>query len=149
MRAHATAVRVPVLLTGIHLLRTGEFEPNLVRLNQTFRLPHFPDLIDRKVRGEERCISEDGDFGFHEREFDRLLAELEAVASNSTLPKGPTAGRHCTTCSFDCACEVRPDSASTRIVRRSSPLLGSECTAELRFSALKSLTGGERAQEQR
>ena len=34
-----------VLLTGIHLMRTGEVEANLLRLNETFRLPYVDDLI--------------------------------------------------------------------------------------------------------
>src|SRR5919202_4085310 len=38
-----------VLLTGIHLMRTGEVEANLVRLNDHFRLTYLPDLIARKL----------------------------------------------------------------------------------------------------
>src|SRR5262249_30460065 len=38
-----------VLLTGIHLMRTGRIEANLVRLNAEFRLPWVVDLIDRKL----------------------------------------------------------------------------------------------------
>ena len=40
-----------VLLTGIHLMRTGEVEANLVRLNEEARLPHVDDLIARKLAG--------------------------------------------------------------------------------------------------
>src|ERR1700722_18763882 len=42
-----------VLLTGIHLMRTGEVEANLVRLNESARLPHVGDLIARKLAGPE------------------------------------------------------------------------------------------------
>jgi predicted nucleotidyltransferase len=42
-----------VLLTGIHLMRTGEVEANLVRLNESARLPHVADLIGRKLAGPE------------------------------------------------------------------------------------------------
>src|SRR3954453_1322956 len=38
-----------VLLTGIHLMRSGEIEANLVKLNETFKLPHVPDLVARKL----------------------------------------------------------------------------------------------------
>src|SRR5947199_4587525 len=38
-----------VLLTGIHLMRTGAVEANLPRLNEAFQLPHVPDLIARKL----------------------------------------------------------------------------------------------------
>jgi hypothetical protein len=33
----------------VHLLRTGEVQANLVRLNEIFHLPQLPDLIARKV----------------------------------------------------------------------------------------------------
>lgn len=38
-----------VLLTGIHLMRTGEVEANLVTLNEEFRLPYIADLVARKL----------------------------------------------------------------------------------------------------
>ena len=38
-----------VLLTGIHLMRTGEIEANLVTLNEDFRLPYIGDLVARKA----------------------------------------------------------------------------------------------------
>src|SRR6185436_6782122 len=40
-----------VLLTGIHLMRTGVIEANLVTLNQEFKLPYIPELIARKLAG--------------------------------------------------------------------------------------------------
>src|SRR5215203_777412 len=43
-----------VLLTGIHLMRTGEVEANLVRLNETAKLPYVPELIARKLAGPEQ-----------------------------------------------------------------------------------------------
>src|SRR5215472_7763398 len=43
-----------VLLTGIHLMQTGVVEANLVRLNETTRLPHLDDLVQRKVAGAEK-----------------------------------------------------------------------------------------------
>src|SRR5262245_16166203 len=41
-----------VLLTGIHLMRTGIIEANLVALNQEFRLSYIAELIERKTKGE-------------------------------------------------------------------------------------------------
>src|SRR5258706_2911364 len=43
-----------VLLTGIHLTRTGEVEANLVTLNERFRLPFIADLVARKLAGPEK-----------------------------------------------------------------------------------------------
>src|SRR5207249_6836589 len=57
-----------VLLTGIHLMHTGEVEANLVHLNEHFNLPFLPDLIARKLAGPEHSVLEDADIAFHERE---------------------------------------------------------------------------------
>lgn len=82
-----------VLLTGIHLMRTGEVEANLVTLNENeFHLRHIDDLVARKRAGVEQSTLADDDVGFHESEFARLLAALEAAAERSPLPELP-AGR--------------------------------------------------------
>ena len=80
-----------VLLTGIHLMRTGEVEANLVRLNEEARLAHVDDLIARKLAGPEQSALDDADVEFHRREYERLRAELEAAHQASTLPEGPSA----------------------------------------------------------
>jgi predicted nucleotidyltransferase len=80
-----------VLLTGIHLLRTGEVEANLAHLNADFRLPYVADLIARKTAGTEHSTLPDADLAFHEREYQRLRAELQAAAETSALPEQPTA----------------------------------------------------------
>src|SRR5690606_24159274 len=64
-----------VLLTGIHLLRTGEVEANLVHLNEEAGLPHVTDLIARKLAGPEQSALDDADVAFHHREYERLRAE--------------------------------------------------------------------------
>ena len=79
-----------VLLTGIHLMRTGEVEANLVHLNGDARLAHVDDLIARKLSGPERSALDDGDLAFHEREYHRLRAELDAAHQASALPEAPT-----------------------------------------------------------
>ena len=82
-----------VLLTGIHLMNTGEVEANLVTLNDAeFHLRHIEELVARKRAGAEQVTLADDDVAFHEGEFHRLLAELEAAAGRSPLPEMP-AGR--------------------------------------------------------
>jgi predicted nucleotidyltransferase len=80
-----------VLLTGIHLMRTGEVEANLVRLNKEAMLSHVDDLIESKLAGPEQSSLDDVDVAFHRREYERLRAELEASHQASTLPEAPTA----------------------------------------------------------
>ncbi|WP_165250106.1 nucleotidyltransferase domain-containing protein [Paludisphaera soli] len=80
-----------VLLTGIHLMQTGDIEANLARLNETARLPHVADLIARKIDGPERATLEDADIERHRREFERLRSELETASRSSELPERPTA----------------------------------------------------------
>src|SRR6476620_1720735 len=50
-----------VLLTGIHLMRTGEVQANLVTLNESFKLPFVPDVIARKHAGGEHATLTDAD----------------------------------------------------------------------------------------
>lgn len=80
-----------VLLTGIHLMRTGAVEANLVRLNDEARLPHVADLVAHKLAGPEQSALDDSDVAFHHREYERLRAELEAAYQATTLPEGTTA----------------------------------------------------------
>ena len=79
-----------VLLTGIHLVRSGEVEANLVRLNESFRLPYVPDLVARKVAGPEQSALRDADYEFHRGEYERLRATLEEAHRESPLPETPT-----------------------------------------------------------
>jgi predicted nucleotidyltransferase len=79
-----------VLLTGIHLMRTGEVEANLVRLNEEARLGHVTDLVARKLSGPEGSVLPDSDVGFHRREYDRLRGDLETSHQVSRLPEVPT-----------------------------------------------------------
>ena len=48
------------LLTGIHLMNTGEIESNLIYLNDVYKLPYIPDLIDAKLSGDEKPSKEGG-----------------------------------------------------------------------------------------
>lgn len=78
-----------VLLTGIHLMRTGEVEANLVTLNEEFRLPYLAELVARKLAGPEKSKLEDADIAFHESEYQRLRVELQAAHDQSQLPELP------------------------------------------------------------
>ena len=79
-----------VLLTGIHLMRTGELEANLLTLNQEFQLPYIAELVARKLAGPEKSKLEDADLAFHEAEYQRLRAELQAAHDASKLPELPS-----------------------------------------------------------
>lgn len=80
-----------VLLTGIHLMRTGEIESNLVQLNQEFRLPYVPDLVARKLAGPEKAALPEQDWSMHEAEYRRLLEVLDQASAASTLAEQPSA----------------------------------------------------------
>lgn len=80
-----------VLLTGIHLMRTGEVESNLPKLNEEFNLPYIPDLIARKTTGPEKGTLEAADLEFHQGEYERLVGELERAYESSDLPERPRA----------------------------------------------------------
>ena len=78
-----------VLLTGIHLMRTGVVNANLVELNTEARLPYIADLIARKQSGENTTL-EDADVAFHQREYERLRVELQAAHDASQLRELPS-----------------------------------------------------------
>jgi uncharacterized protein len=80
-----------VLLTGIHLMQTGEVEANLVKLNEKFQLSYIPDLIARKLDGAEKSVLEDADIEFYKQECDRLINLLEESSNISHLPSNPDA----------------------------------------------------------
>lgn len=79
-----------VLLTGIHLMRTGIVEANLVKLNEDFKLPYIPDLIARKLAGAEKAFLEDSNVEFYLGEYERLLCELQETSQASWLPEAPS-----------------------------------------------------------
>ena len=79
-----------VLLTGIHLMRSGEIEANLVRLNDEAKLPYIPDLIARKTGGAEKGTLDQADLSFHEKEYERLINELKEASEKSHLPEQPS-----------------------------------------------------------
>jgi predicted nucleotidyltransferase len=76
-----------VLLTGIHLMRTGEVEANLIRLNAAEKLPYIDELVARKTSGSEKGRLNEDDVELHEAEYTRLQGQLEMAAGQSTLPE--------------------------------------------------------------
>ncbi len=80
-----------VLLTGNHLMKTGEVQANLCTLNESARLTYLAELIERKRTGAEKGTLEASDLEFYRGEYDRLTQELEVAYEKSTLPEMPSA----------------------------------------------------------
>lgn len=82
-----------VLLTGIHLMTTGEVEANLLRLNESTRLPYLAELIERKTSGPEKGRLDQADVDFHRAEYERLRGVLQQSYESSSLPEAPRGGK--------------------------------------------------------
>jgi predicted nucleotidyltransferase len=78
-----------VLLTGIHLMRTGSVQANIRLLNEEFRLAYLSDLIARKLEGPEKSVLDEADISFYQDEYERLLSLLEETYQASRLPESP------------------------------------------------------------
>ncbi len=74
-----------VLLTGIHLLRTGEVEANLPRLAQEYQRPFLGELIAQKR--EEKGSAPDLDWAFHDAQVRELEGLLDRAYEESSLPE--------------------------------------------------------------
>ena len=79
-----------VLLTGIHLMRSGEVEANILTLNEEFKLPYIADLVSRKREGAEQSELKDAVTGFYHTEYEQLRVALEVAYQSSKLPEVPT-----------------------------------------------------------
>jgi predicted nucleotidyltransferase len=79
-----------VLLTGIHLMRTGRIEANLLTLNEDARFTVIPDLVARKTAGPEQSKLDDANVTFHEAQYQKLRAELRVAFESSSLPELPS-----------------------------------------------------------
>lgn len=80
-----------VLMTGIHLLRTGVVNANLVELNEEFRNPNVPALLVRKTQGEEGAVLDAGAPARYLADFESLRGELDAAFEASQLPESTDA----------------------------------------------------------
>lgn len=79
-----------VLLTGIHLMNTGEVQANLSILNESAKLSYLDELIVRKQTGAEKGVLDAADMQFYQTEYERLTRELERSYEESKLPEMPT-----------------------------------------------------------
>lgn len=80
-----------VLMTGIHLMRTGEVEANLLVLNTEFRLAYIDELVDMKRSNGERATLSDGEQERFDRDRERLSGALLEARAASDLPDEPSA----------------------------------------------------------
>ena len=75
-------------LTGIHLLETGQLEPDLTRLMDGYGLSDAAELVERKRAGERVGL----DPALLERwrpRVDGLFVQLDEARENSPLPEAP------------------------------------------------------------
>lgn len=79
-----------VLLTGIHLMQTGEVQANLCQLNESAKLSYLDELVHRKQTGAEKGVLDAADIDFYRAEYQRLTRELEQTYEESRLPEMPT-----------------------------------------------------------
>jgi predicted nucleotidyltransferase len=79
-----------VLLTGIHVLGTGEIEANLPKLLEVLPCPGVPELMAAKVK--EKAGIGALDLEAHRRALDGLSARLEQAFAESRLPEEPHEG---------------------------------------------------------
>ena len=79
-----------VLLTGIHLMETGEVVANIQVLNARFRFAEIEELVARKRAGAEKITLDDRDMDEHGGLLDRLEAKLQEAHDASSLPDEPT-----------------------------------------------------------
>jgi len=77
-----------VAMTCLHLLRTGEVEANLMRLNEeVFRLGRVTDLVARKVSGTEKGALDQEEYEAALAEAKGLEAQMDAAFADSALPE--------------------------------------------------------------
>jgi predicted nucleotidyltransferase len=80
-----------VLLTGIHLMKTGQIEANLLNLNAEYRLPYVDDLIALKTGSKEQATIDNGALELHTAEYQRLRTALQQSGDESALRQEPEA----------------------------------------------------------
>lgn len=88
VRAKTLLYAYRVLLTGVHLLETGEVLAHLPTLNDRFGLPFVPELIARKASAETGTLA-DADVAFHRAELDRWEVRIGEAYAASRLPDEP------------------------------------------------------------
>jgi len=79
-----------VLMTGIHMMRTGEVVSNLAMLNAHFGLREVEELAERKRSGAEKMVLDEAERLVHDLLLDRLERTLQRAYDESSLPVEPT-----------------------------------------------------------
>lgn len=79
-----------VLLTGIHLMQTGEVVANIQVLNERFHITAIDELVARKRAGAETMGLNERELDQHGGLLDRLETQLQAAYDTSPLPDEPT-----------------------------------------------------------
>lgn len=74
------------VLTGIHLMKTGQIEANLLKLNEQTKLPFLAELMALKMNGKEKEPLPDS-LETYRAEYEKLLQELEALKDSTHLPQ--------------------------------------------------------------
>ena len=75
-----------VLLTGIHVLRSGRIEADLTRLNELWRCPGLDSLMEQKRAEHGRTLLGEGLLQSHLVQLDKLELEMETAFQDSALP---------------------------------------------------------------
>jgi predicted nucleotidyltransferase len=73
-----------IVLTGIHLLRTGQYQVNLTELNQQFNLTCINELMRR-----ERGTLMEHEYDLHRLQMEKLKSQLDKAFVDSNLPEAP------------------------------------------------------------
>lgn len=82
-----------VFMTGIYLMRTGQVEANILKLNEHFRLPYIEDLVRQKIAGYEKDeLAAGHGMEYYTREYLKLEEMLKEASDRSALPKRPAVG---------------------------------------------------------
>lgn len=79
-----------VLLTGTHLMRTGEVVSNVTLLNEIYQIPPIDEMVAMKREGAEKMALPRVEFDMHIHILDQLNRGLVAAHQESTLPEEPT-----------------------------------------------------------
>lgn len=79
-----------VLLSGVHLMRSGEVVANIEVLRQLYRSPAVEELVKRKQDGAEKTPLRPDEIRTHDVHLDALERELEQAYDGSSLPLEPT-----------------------------------------------------------
>ena len=76
-----------VMLTGIHLMRSGEMVLNLPHLNEEFKLSYLNELIEANQQGHADDALKHSDWNFHDSECERLETRFMEAHESSSLPE--------------------------------------------------------------